>query len=52
MPWDEVVDGFDELADGNHHFEMYWFPHTDRMLTKRNNRTLDAASSRCPRLRA
>ena len=22
---------------------MYWFPHTDRLLTKRNNRTLDEA---------
>jgi L-gulono-1,4-lactone dehydrogenase len=41
MGWDQVVDRFDELADGNHHFEAYWFPHTDRMLTKRNNRTVD-----------
>jgi L-gulonolactone oxidase len=41
MPWDEVLDRFDELAAGNHHFEAYWFPHTDRMLTKRNNRTVD-----------
>jgi len=36
-----VVDRFDELATGNHYFEAYWFPHTDRMLTKRNHRTLD-----------
>ena len=41
MPWAQVVDGFDELAGDNRHFEAYWFPHTDRMLTKRNNRTLD-----------
>jgi L-gulonolactone oxidase len=33
-----VLDGFDELADGNDHFEFYWFPHTDVALTKRNNR--------------
>ena len=39
MPWGRVVDEFDALADGNEHFEAYWFPHTDRMLTKRNNRT-------------
>ena len=39
--WEEVLDGFDELADGNEHVDMYWFPHTDRMLTKRNNRTGD-----------
>jgi FAD-linked oxidoreductase len=39
--WDEAMAGFDgEVAD-NHHYEMYWFPHTDRLLTKRNNRTLD-----------
>ncbi|MFF0269699.1 D-arabinono-1,4-lactone oxidase [Kribbella sp. NPDC004536] len=38
MPLGEVLDGFDELADGNDHFEFYWFPHTDLALTKRNNR--------------
>jgi FAD-linked oxidoreductase len=37
MRWEEVVDGFDELVAANQHFEAYWFPHTDRMLTKRNN---------------
>jgi L-gulonolactone oxidase len=39
MPWSRVVEDFDALASGNEHFEAYWFPHTDRMLTKRNNRT-------------
>jgi L-gulonolactone oxidase len=38
MPLEEVLEGFDELADGNDHFEFYWFPHTKRALTKRNNR--------------
>ncbi len=33
-----VLDGLDELVSGNDHFEFYWFPHTDRTLTKRNNR--------------
>ena len=28
----------DELIAANDHFEFYWFPHTDRALTKRNNR--------------
>jgi len=42
MLWDEGLDRFEELASANHHFEMYWFPHTERLLTKRNNRTLDA----------
>jgi FAD-linked oxidoreductase len=41
MRWAEVLDRFDELVADNHHFEAYWFPHTDRMLTKRNNRTPD-----------
>ncbi len=38
LPLGEVLRGFDELADGNDHFEFYWFPHTDVALTKRNNR--------------
>ncbi|MGW1339698.1 D-arabinono-1,4-lactone oxidase [Kribbella sp. NPDC002412] len=38
LPLPEVLDGFDELADGNDHFEFYWFPHTGIALTKRNNR--------------
>jgi L-gulonolactone oxidase len=41
MRWDEALGDFDELVADNHHFEMYWFPHTDRLLSKRNNRTLD-----------
>jgi FAD/FMN-containing dehydrogenase len=41
MLWDEGLDRFEELATDNHYFEMYWFPHTERLLTKRNNRTLD-----------
>ncbi len=38
LPLAEVLDGFGELADGNDHFEFYWFPHTEIALTKRNNR--------------
>jgi L-gulono-1,4-lactone dehydrogenase len=38
LPLGDVLDGFHELADGNDHFEFYWFPHTDVALTKRNNR--------------
>src|SRR5262249_35139229 len=41
MSWDDALGSFDELADESHHCDMYWFPHTDRMLTKRNLR-LDA----------
>ncbi|WBQ03596.1 D-arabinono-1,4-lactone oxidase [Kribbella sp. CA-293567] len=38
LPLGDVLDGFDEFADGNDHFEFYWFPHTEVALTKRNNR--------------
>ena len=42
-PWplDRVLEelaGPDGLVDGNDHFEFFWFPHTRRALTKRNNR--------------
>jgi L-gulonolactone oxidase len=37
-PLDEVLANLDWLVDGNDHFEFYWFPHTRRVLTKRNNR--------------
>ena len=43
MLWDEALDRFEELVTENQHFEMFWFPHTERLLTKRNNRTLDPA---------
>jgi L-gulono-1,4-lactone dehydrogenase len=41
MSWDEALGAFDEMVAESHHCDMYWFPHTDRMLTKRNTR-LDA----------
>jgi FAD-linked oxidoreductase len=44
MSWDEALGSFDAMVDQSHHCDMYWFPHTDRMLTKRNTR-LDAEVS-------
>ena len=38
MSWDEALATYDELTAASDHVDMYWFPHTDRMLTKRNNR--------------
>ena len=38
MSWDEALDGFDERVAEHHHVDTYWFPHTDRMLTKTNDR--------------
>jgi FAD-linked oxidoreductase len=45
LPLAEVLGGFDELADGNDHFEFYWFPHTELALTKRNNRVAAAVGA-------
>jgi L-gulonolactone oxidase len=39
--WGEALGRFDELVEDNHHFELFWFPHTNRVLAKANNRTLD-----------
>ena len=33
-----LLERVQEEAEGNDHFELYWFPHTGRTLTKRNNR--------------
>jgi len=51
MPLDAVLSDFDALADGNDHFEFYWFPHTDLALTKRNNRAQPGAGAPLPRWR-
>jgi L-gulonolactone oxidase len=37
---DDVLADLDDLVVGNDHFEFYWFPHTRRVLAKRNNRVL------------
>ena len=38
MSWAEFHASFDEMTASAHHVDAYWFPHTDRMLTKRNTR--------------
>jgi FAD-linked oxidoreductase len=38
MAWDAALGSFDEMVDQSDHCDMYWFPHTDRMFTKRNTR--------------
>jgi L-gulonolactone oxidase len=42
MPLLDVIDGFEQHVAENEHFELYWFPHTDVALTKRNNRATGA----------
>jgi FAD-linked oxidoreductase len=41
MAWHDALGSFDEMVAGSDHADMYWFPHTDRLLVKRNTR-LDA----------
>jgi FAD-linked oxidoreductase len=51
MRLDAVLEDFDHLVRDNEHFEFYWFPHTDRCVTKRNNRAGGPAAP-LPRLGA
>ena len=37
-PLDAVLEALDSEVESNDHFEFYWYPHTERALTKRNNR--------------
>ncbi|WP_033295988.1 D-arabinono-1,4-lactone oxidase [Amycolatopsis jejuensis] len=51
-PLEQVLDGFDEFAADNDHFEFYWFPYGSKALVKRNNRLpLDAERKPLSRLR-
>ncbi|MDQ6526478.1 D-arabinono-1,4-lactone oxidase [Nocardioides sp. LHD-245] len=38
MSWNDAMASFDDLTAAHDHVDMYWFPHSDRMLTKRNTR--------------
>jgi L-gulono-1,4-lactone dehydrogenase len=38
-PLDETIERFEQLWQGNEHFEFYVFPHCDTALTRTNNRT-------------
>ena len=35
---DEVLDGYEQLVREFDHVDFHWFPHTDRVLLKRNSR--------------
>jgi FAD-linked oxidoreductase len=43
----EVLEGLDARVAASDHFEFYWFPHTDRAMTKTNTR-LPESSVRHP----
>ncbi len=40
-----VLDGLEARVRGADHFEFYWFPHTDRVLTKHNTRIDDLSAA-------
>lgn len=42
-PLDAVLDDLDGRVDASDHFEFYWFPHTDRAMTKTNTRLPESA---------
>ena len=46
MPLDQVLAGFDDLAEANDHFEFFVFPYTETALTIRRNRTVRPAAPR------
>lgn len=46
MPLPDVLDRLPSLVDDNDHFEFYWFPHTEKTLTKRNNRVAEGTPRR------
>ncbi|MFC7489895.1 MULTISPECIES: D-arabinono-1,4-lactone oxidase [unclassified Knoellia] len=43
---DEVIDGYEQLVHEFDHVDFHWFPHTDRVLLKRNSRVDDADPGR------
>lgn len=41
ISWPEALDRFDEFTAAHHHFEFFWFPHTDHVQAKANDRVLE-----------
>lgn len=39
MDWDGGLAAYDEMVAAAHHVDLYWFPHTDRLMVKQNVRT-------------
>jgi len=54
LSWTDALASFDDLAAAHDHVDLYWFPHTDVVLTKRNTRagTDLSAAEPLPRWRA
>jgi L-gulono-1,4-lactone dehydrogenase len=45
-PLERTLEQLDELAAAHDHFELYWFPHTDTALLRRNDRTQEPRTRR------
>jgi len=45
MSWAEFHGSFDSMVAGADHVDAYWFPHTDRLLAKRNTRLASLEST-------
>lgn len=43
-----LLERLEEEVDAHDHFELYWFPHTDRTMTKRNDRLPDGEAGAGP----
>lgn len=53
MSWTEFHGSFDAITAQADHVDAYWFPHTDRLLTKRNRRLASLDETRpLPRVKA
>ena len=50
-PLAAVLDTAETIAAAHRHFEFYWFPHTDRTLTKRNDIAEPGSGAPLPRWR-
>lgn len=49
MAWDRGLAEYDEIVAAAHHVDLYWFPHTDRLMVKQNVRTdLDPGEQQPP----
>ena len=42
----ELLDHIQEEADAHDHLDLHWFPHTDRVLVKRNDRVPEGQDAR------
>jgi FAD-linked oxidoreductase len=47
-PLEDTLGSLEQMVEGHDHFEFFWFPHTDRVQVKLNQRTLAPAKPKGP----